>query len=97
MGKSSRQRKHGEKMKRKRDMKAKRRALYASLAGTSRKAKKQRKASSVSGIYKHAHAMADCGNPGCRRCCPRELMHGAHGLGGAKLSPAVAGATKKSA
>ncbi len=71
MGKSSRKNKHSEKMKRKRAVKMARRTLYASLAGTSKKNKRQRKRSVISGIYKHAHIMKECGNPGCKKCNPR--------------------------
>lgn len=67
MGKASRKRKHGEKMDRKRKVKAARRAAYAALAGTGRKAKKRSGGSMPSG-RKHAHAMADCGNIGCKQC-----------------------------
>jgi hypothetical protein len=73
VGKSSKARKHNEKMKRKRAEKAAKRAQYAALAGTSKKSKKinRRARSTVSGTYKGAHIMSDCGNPGCKRCYPK--------------------------
>ena len=64
-------RKHNEKMKQKKALKAAKRALYESYAGTGKRAKKQSKKSPVSGIHKHAHIMQDCGNPGCSKCYPR--------------------------
>jgi hypothetical protein len=70
MSKSGKARKHEDKMKRRRAEKAAKRAKYAALAGTSSKTKRiiQRSKSTVAGIYKHAHVMANCGNPGCRKC-----------------------------
>lgn len=70
MGKASRARKHLKKMAEKRRAKAVKRALYASLAGTSRKAKKTRRKGLTRkfNYYKHAHRVANCGNPGCKRC-----------------------------
>lgn len=67
MGKKSRKLRHSQKMARKRTAKATRRAAYAALAGTSRKAKRRYGSTMPSG-RKHAHAMVDCGNIGCRRC-----------------------------
>lgn len=69
MGKTSRNAKHSEKMKRKHAAKANRRAAYAALAGTSKKSKRKNAIKARTG-YKHAHIMADCGNPGCKRCYP---------------------------
>ncbi len=71
MSKSGKARKHAAKMLRKKNAKAAKRAKYASLAGTSKKNKRQTKKSVVSGVYKHAHIMANCGNPGCKKCYPR--------------------------
>lgn len=71
MSKSGKARKHEDKMKRRRAEKAAKRAKYAALAGTSKKAKRIIRAqskSTVAGTYKHAHVMANCGNPGCRKC-----------------------------
>ena len=63
--------KHTEKMKRKRELKAQRRAKYLALAGTSKRHKRQVRRSPVAGTYKHAHVMISCGNPGCQKCHPR--------------------------
>ncbi len=71
MGKQGRKRKHDEKMKRRRAAKAARRSNYASLAGTGKRRKKQAGGSKISGVYKHAHIMANCGNIGCDRCFPK--------------------------
>ena len=71
MGKAGRKSKHDEKMKKKRALKAQKKAAYLALAGTGKRKKKRASQSKVSGIYKHAHIMADCGNPGCKRCYPR--------------------------
>ena len=87
MGKSGRQSKHSAKMKRKREVKAQRKALYASLAGTSKKSKNQRNKNRVSSSAKHAHKMSNCGNAGCERCNPpkRPYMHGYVGVGQANV------------
>jgi hypothetical protein len=66
--KANRAKKHAEKMRKKRAEKAARKSQYAALAGTSKKKKKQGKKVLTAGIYKHAHRMACCGNPGCKRC-----------------------------
>ena len=70
MGKTSRDRKHSEKMKKKRAEKAARKAQYLSLAGTSKKTKNQKKKSMLVSGNKHAHLMSECGNPGCKKCHP---------------------------
>ena len=63
-------RKHEGKMAKKRQAKAARKSKYASLAGTSKKGKVQRRQSKKKGAssHKHAHLMANCGNAGCTRC-----------------------------
>lgn len=66
----TRDHKHIEKMKKKRALKAAKHAKYLSLAGTSKKAKKQKSKVLYSSILKHAHAEANCGNPGCNKCFP---------------------------
>ncbi len=83
MGKTSRASKHSAKMQRKRAVKAARRTLYASLAGTSKKSKNQKRRVRISSGAKHSHKMADCGNAGCVRCNPlkRPLLPGCVGLG----------------
>lgn len=83
MGKASRSKKHSDKMARKRAVKAARKSLYASLAGTSKKRKNQKKKIRISSGAKHSHIMADCGNVGCQRCNPPKepLLHGASCLG----------------
>lgn len=65
---------HVEKMKKKRALKETKRTKYASLAGSSKKAKRQQAASrkNATKTVKHAHAMANCGNVGCTRCFPTE-------------------------
>lgn len=71
MGKASRARKHLKKMADKRRKKAAKRALYASLSGSSVKAKKlraRRKTVRKFNYNKHRHIVRDCGNPGCKRC-----------------------------
>ncbi len=73
MGKTARKSKHSAKMARKRAVKSARRALYASLAGTSKKNKKLGNRRAGPTVYKHAHIMADCGNVGCTRCYPRRV------------------------
>ena len=77
MSKSARKAKHDKKMQRKRAVKATRRTAYAAMAGTSKRAKRQRKKGQIAGNLKHAHAMNECGNPGCQSCHPRPRMHGA--------------------
>ena len=76
MSKAGKKRKHEAKMKEKRAKKAAKKAAYAARAGTSKKAKRQRRfaqKSTTSSIYKHAHIMADCGNVGCQKCYPRKI------------------------
>lgn len=68
--KANKARKHAEKMKQKRAEKAARKSKYMAMTGTSKKKKRQGKVSMVSGTYKHAHVMANCGNLGCRKCYP---------------------------
>jgi hypothetical protein len=69
MSKAGKARKHDEKMKKKRAAKAAKRAKYAALKGTSKKGKRQLAyKSAVSGNFKHAHTMSNCGNPGCKKC-----------------------------
>ena len=80
MGRASRKRRHNAKMNQKRQIKAARRAAYAAMAGTSKKAKRQGKKNVRDRRFKHAHAMLDCGNVGCKRCYPRMMYHGATGL-----------------
>jgi hypothetical protein len=70
VGRSSRKRKHDDRMKQKRAEKAAKAAKYKALAGTSKRAKRQHVSSMPSGI-KHAHVMSNCGNVGCRQCNPR--------------------------
>lgn len=70
MGKTGRKRKHDDKMKKKRALKAQKKAAYAALAGTGKKRKKRITRAFISGIFKHAHMTSDCGNPGCRKCYP---------------------------
>lgn len=76
MSKVGKKRKHEMKMKEKRAKKAAKKSAYAALAGTSKRNKRQarmQKKSVVAGIYKHAHVMSDCGNPGCEKCNPRTV------------------------
>lgn len=70
MGIAGRKRKHGEKMAKKRAAKAAKRDKYQKLAGTSKRAKRSNGRKMRSNL-KHAHAMANCGNPGCQKCFPR--------------------------
>lgn len=70
MGKASRKRRSDQRKQLKRAAKAQRRALYASLAGQSRRAKRQKRAAGVT-AQRGNHAMLDCGNPGCERCYPQ--------------------------
>ena len=65
MSKSTR---HEEKMKKKRAIKTARRDAYKALAGTSKKSKRQNTQSTPPSGKKHAHAMLNCGNPGCQKC-----------------------------
>jgi len=69
MGSSGKKLKHAQKMARKRAIKAARKSKYAALAGTSKKKKRQVKSGAVS-VYRKAHSMTDCGNPGCKKCYP---------------------------
>lgn len=73
MSKVARKLRHSKIMAEKRAVKSRRRALYASLAGTSRKTKRKRvnRGQKQRTIWKHAHTMTDCGNVGCNRCYPR--------------------------
>lgn len=69
MSKSGKKRKHATKMAKKRAEKAAKKAAYSALAGTSRKNKNiNRRKTTIAGIFKHAHVMANCGNPGCKKC-----------------------------
>lgn len=68
MSKNTKARKHAVKMARKKAEKMARKAKYEALKGTSKKKKRQGKKSKVSGTYKHAHIMSNCGNPGCKKC-----------------------------
>ena len=47
--------------------------MFSDMAGS--EANKKKKGSSVGGrsSAKHQHAVADCGNPGCTRCFPRQV------------------------
>lgn len=74
MSKGSKSLKHNAKMARKRAVKAARKTLYASLAGTSKKSKNQKKKIKISSNAKHAHLMSDCGNAGCKRCNPSKVV-----------------------
>lgn len=69
MASSGKQKKHQEKMKRKRAIKAQRRSAYAAMAGTSKKKKRQNIKSGAT-VGKKAHLMANCGNTGCKKCYP---------------------------
>lgn len=66
MGKAAKKRRQEERSRRKREMKAKRRALYASLAGTSKRRKRMRTKTDV----KFDHETQNCGNVGCKKCFP---------------------------
>ncbi len=68
MSSSAKGRRHEEKMKKKRAIKAAKAAKYAALKGTSQKQKRQKSTTTLSTSLKHSHAMADCGNIGCQRC-----------------------------
>ena len=63
--------KHDKKMEMRRQAKRRRRDYYASLAGTSTRAKRQTRKSTEPSGHKHEHLMANCGNAGCSRCNPR--------------------------
>ena len=62
--------KHKKKMAAKRSAKTAKRQLYASLAGSSKKNKKQTKHAHFNQFSpkKHRHLMENCGNPGCKKC-----------------------------
>ena len=81
MGKAGKKRKHDEKMKLKRAAKAAKKAAYAAMAGTSKKAKRQTHRKKKPSVLKGSHAMADCGNVGCKQCYPhlnrRRIAHAA--------------------
>lgn len=71
MSKKARAIKHIKKMAEKRRKKAAKVALWSSRAGTSLKAKKiaaRQHRSRRFNYAKHAHLMAHCGNPACRKC-----------------------------
>lgn len=70
MSKSSKKRKADARRERKKSVKAQRRALYASYAGTGRK-KKKVSAKTGRTSQRGNHVMADCGNVGCQQCYPR--------------------------
>lgn len=72
MGNASRTARHSEKMNRRRAVKAARRVKYAALAGTSKKGK--RRSGKMTAGHKHAHIMANCGNPGCKLCFGTSTM-----------------------
>lgn len=73
-GRARKAREHKNKMAFKRAAKAQKRALYASLAGSSKKSKKRHKKRVGIARFntftpgKHRHLMAYCGNPGCGKC-----------------------------
>ena len=71
-GKAKRAAAHKKKMTDKRAAKAAKRALYASMRGTSKKNKKQNGRGEFNNFSpkKHRHLMEDCGNSGCQRCYP---------------------------
>lgn len=71
MGKAARKRRKDERMRKKRAMKMARRALYASLAGTSKKRKRIHAKSTPPGKFNHE--TSNCGNVGCKKCFPRRL------------------------
>ncbi len=68
---SSKGLKHGQKMARKRAVKAARKSAYEALAGSSKKKKRQGKSGGLSPM-RGCHVMTDCGNAGCKRCYPRQ-------------------------
>jgi hypothetical protein len=77
MSKTSRKKRSAERMKRKRAVKEARRSMYASLAGTSKKRKRQVSKAQTASAEKGSHRMSNCGNVGCVRCFPqfRALSH----------------------
>ena len=52
--------------------------LYASFAkaGKLKGSKRQKRKSKASAPTKHAHLVANCGNPGCKRCFPQLRIAG---------------------
>lgn len=70
MSKSSRKRNADVRRNKKRAAKAAKRALYASYAGTGRRAKKQGRKAEMN-PQRGNHAMLICGNVGCERCFPQ--------------------------
>ena len=68
MGVAGKKRRSGERLKMKRAEKERKKALYASYAGTGRKSKRNRK--SVEG-GQFDHETTNCGNIGCKKCYPR--------------------------
>lgn len=94
MGKAGKKAKHGAKMARKRSVKAARKTQYALLSGSSKRRKRQGLKTGAKGL-KHAHAMVDCGNPGCQKCNPRVHMHGPAMDASLYLLPYVSDKTRK--
>ena len=71
MGKAGKKRRSAERMKRKRAEKERKKALYASYAGTGRRAAK-RKSTVKAGAFDHA--TSNCGNVGCKKCYPPQKV-----------------------
>ena len=69
-GKAKRAAAHKKKMSDKRAGKAAKRALYASMRGTSKKNKKRNSKGRFNNFSatKHKHLMEKCGNTGCPKC-----------------------------
>ena len=63
---------------RKRARKDARRALYKSYSEQGKKNTKKKRRTTVGSVQKGNHTVADCGNPGCKRCNPQfaQITHG---------------------
>lgn len=73
MGGLARKRRADKKKELKRQVKQQRRALYASLAGTSKKKKRQNPRKKIT-AQRGNHVMSDCGNVGCEKCYPQHQV-----------------------
>ena len=80
MGRLGRAKRHDKKMRARRAAKNAKKALYASLKGTSKKGKKVRaRTRTGASPGKHRHLVENCGNIGCSKCFPefvRNMLNG---------------------
>ena len=79
MSKKSKKTRSAKRAAEKRSQKAAKKALYENYAKLGKARKKGQGASGK--LFKGAHLVSDCGNPGCKKCNATQntgLYHGAH-------------------